>query len=827
MSKPSYTFHLIGNSHLDPVWLWDWKEGVNESLITVRAILGLMDEFPKLTYTRGEAVVYQHVEKHDPESFAKIRRHVRSGRWDVVGGTYVQPDTNMTGTETMVRHFLRGQRYFQAQFGRVPRVAWAADSFGHSAGLPAIYSAAGIRYFAFFRPPQSQFPLNSPAFWWRGQDGSRILSYRPLGPWYGCERDELPRRLDLYLTEAAKYPFRNIAMFFGLGNHGGGPSRRHLEDLEEWLARHPEVEGRYSGLHHFFEELEKEIPRHAEKFRPEITGELNFTMRGTYATGAKFKFRYRKAEARLVRAETMASAIAAAGYAKAAPLDVPWTGVLFNSFHDILPATCTERALNEQISWVEGIVHQSQETEFEALNALGNKVNAPQPKTTADHPGPVTFLVWNPQPYRYTGPLELEAALDYRPIFSYQGRMEEFGMELRDFRRKPVPFQRIRVEHNFMSDLPWRQRVVFDADLPPLGWSIYTLGWVEKPVAAPVSGPVAQSSGQSISNEFYTLKAAVGAKGIRVLFEGKPVFSGAGLGLQTMKDAFGPWGNHYEEKDAEDISTVQEEWQITRVLVVEKGPIRSALWVRFEAGKSTAEFFFQLHRGRPVVDVLSRVFWNEPRRRLKLVMPGVGTEAEYEVPGGTVRRGSLGEVPGGRWVRVDHGRMPFGFASDALYNFDLKKSTISATIVRSSRHAMDTRDTDAVPEFVPVIDSGEYVFRFLFTADAERLPRLSDELEAAPVSLPIAAKKGKLEPAGSILEVKNANLRLLACKPAADGKGWILRFQENAGRKTAPSIRWLKTSLKLPIVLPFSIATYRLTRSAAKWSADRVPLNEL
>ena len=91
-------FHLLANAHLDPVWLWDWKEGLNEGLITCRAVLDLMDEYPELTFSRGEASVYEHIERYDPETFGRIRLQIASGRWDVVGGNYVQPDTNLPAT---------------------------------------------------------------------------------------------------------------------------------------------------------------------------------------------------------------------------------------------------------------------------------------------------------------------------------------------------------------------------------------------------------------------------------------------------------------------------------------------------------------------------------------------------------------------------------------------------------------------------------------------------------------------------------------------------------------------------------------------------------
>ena len=91
------TIHLIGNAHLDPVWLWDRREGLNEGITTVRTMLDLMDEFPEMTFIRGESAIYQHVEKYDPPTFARIKKMVQAGRWDVVGGTCIQPDTNLPG----------------------------------------------------------------------------------------------------------------------------------------------------------------------------------------------------------------------------------------------------------------------------------------------------------------------------------------------------------------------------------------------------------------------------------------------------------------------------------------------------------------------------------------------------------------------------------------------------------------------------------------------------------------------------------------------------------------------------------------------------------
>src|SRR6476646_10240508 len=117
-SKSLFTFHLIPNAHLDPVWLWDWREGLNEGLVTCRTVLDLMDEDRELTFIRGETFIYEHIERTDPATFARIKKYVKQRRWDPVGGTVIQPDTNLPDTETFARHFTHGQRYLKSRFGK-------------------------------------------------------------------------------------------------------------------------------------------------------------------------------------------------------------------------------------------------------------------------------------------------------------------------------------------------------------------------------------------------------------------------------------------------------------------------------------------------------------------------------------------------------------------------------------------------------------------------------------------------------------------------------------------------------------------------------------
>ncbi|MGD1002426.1 MAG: glycoside hydrolase family 38 [Candidatus Brocadiia bacterium] len=816
------TFHLIGNAHLDPVWLWDWREGLNEGIATCRAVLDLMEEFPELTFSRGEAAIYEHIERYDPKTFRRILRRVQEGRWEVVGGTYVQPDTNLPATELLLRHFEEGLSYFGRALGRRPTVAWAPDSFGHSAGWPEIYKTAGMNSFVFSRPSQAQRPLPKPAFWWEGRSGARVLAYRiPVG-WYGCERDEMKRRLDGYLAEAHTWGLENVAVFYGLGNHGGGPSRRHLLDIRAWAAAHPEVPLVHSTLHRFFAALRREIGRKGPRFLPVHRGELNFCLRGCYASVARFKFAYRRTESKLISAERTGAVIRAATGAAASDSRPAWKAVLFNSFHDILPGSSIERAYDDQLAWLGSAWHDSQQRELQALNALAARIDTSVRRPQGDKPCGVPILVWNPHPVPYRGHVELEASLDYRPIWRYQGRVSELPVRILGPSRKPLQFQRVATESEAFANLAWRQRAVARLEIPPLGWTVVEMGYEEGFRPPRIASAVSAPKRGVITNGLYTIQARKGARGIAITHKAGPLLASPGLTAVTVEDRYGSWGAMNEEPESLDLSNVLHSWKISDVRTVEGGPERAMLWVRLRGGNSRLDLCMSLCRERDAVDVAARVLWDERAARLKLVMPGAD-RAEFEVPGGTVKRGPCGEVPGGRWVRTDGRRGSFGFASDALYCFDLKENALRVTVARASRYASDAPSPANAEPWRPTVDAGELRFRFLLTRDVRSLPRLSAELEQPPVTLLCASHSGALARRGSLASLSPASLKLLALATSADGKAWILRLQETSGRAVTPHCTWLGQRLRLSPLAPYAIGAWRLTSSRRGWKSTSLP----
>ncbi len=856
------TFHVIPNAHIDPVWLWDKAEGLNQAIRTFRSVLDLMDEFPFLTFMRGETVLYRHLEENDPATFKRVLERIREGRWEVVGGTYLQSDTNLPRFETLAKNFEIGLAYCQAHLGVRPRTAWAADSFGHCAGLPDIMAAAGMENFAFTRPFPATLPTAKPAFWWRGPSGARVLCYRPEVGWYGTRRPEMPRRLDDTLADAAKRDLDNVPVFIGVGDHGGGPSRQMVRQVVAWAKAHPDVRVEWSGLHRFFDTLRAEAAaKGGDDFFPEVTGELGYTLRGCYTTGARHKFAFRRAEAELATAEaavdltgncsqftnvhksslntngTNVNINDKGGASRPSepekltlPIDgnedsglvdncgqlsqlsivdnhIPslsaaWRTLLFNTFHDILPGTCIERAAEEQLRELGAVRAAAKDATLAALNALALKADTSVTPPKGDYPAPLPFLLFNPHPWEFRGPVELEGCIDDNAFYFDPDGKRQAPLVVRDPAKRRVPFQIVRAEAEF-GDVAWRSRVVVNARIPAQGFAVYTLGWdvgkcsqipnvhksslsindtnINANVAnvrvlpMPVSNvantwqdwklnlgtgniptmatlPNASAALREICNGFFSVSARPGADGIRILRDGRPWLKGRGLQALLFRDTKGSWGD--DDARQYDESTPPAAWKVEHAEVTESGPLRSALFVRLAGERSWLELTLRLAAGRDAIDCEARLLWNERGARLKLSVPCGAAAGDYAVPGAVVRRmADVGEVPGGAWVRaIDRRGVPsLGFASDALYGFDIAGGALRPSVVRATGFSCGLGTEAHTEPWRHQSDTGLLSFRFLLAPGDADMPRLAAELEQPPaVVLAPNSEPGPLGHIGSL-----------------------------------------------------------------------------
>lgn len=800
--------HVIPNAHLDPVWLWDFREGLNEGVATCRAMLNLLDAEPDLTFIRGEAAIYEHVRRTDPATFARIKKMIRAGRWEVVGGTWIQPDTNLLESEVLCRHYEVGLRYFREKLGVTVKSGWQADSFGHTAGLPDVLAAGGVENFAFTRPNREDFIIKTPAFWWHGRSGAKILGYRaPIG-WYGCERDEVKRRFDELVPYAKKSKLRNIGMFVGLGNHGGGPSRQIVADIKQWAAAHPDFAVRFGGLNSLFAALRREIAAPGAPQIDHVHGEMNYCQRGCYSAVARFKHGYRRAEHELLRGERTTALLAHAGIAPATDLSKAWESVLFNSFHDILPGSSIERAFDEQIDEVGGLRHAVRHGAFSALNHLIGHVRIALPAGGHDHPKAVPFLVWNPHLRPVQTFVEIEACLDHRPVWQYKDRAEKLPLEVR-VGGKRAAFQVIETEHECFPELAWRKRVVVPITLPAAGWNLATVGWVEGS-HSPAFPRTATGHGTSIRNDFYQVSAQPGAADIQVRHRGRSLFGARGLQLDTLADNWGSWGSMNESAPGVRLTEKVGRWKISRVAVTESGPLRATLVVRLTTHRAHVDLTFRLAAGVEQVTIEARVFTDLEAARIKLVLPGAHA-VECEVPAERVKRTAEGEIPVLRWIRARHGRQGFAVVSDVLANYDLEGGDLRVTLARATRYACAENLDQKTAWWRPTTDRGELREKLALLPLSASVVEAAELLSQPPiVTMAWENRAGTLPSSGSLATLTSPDVQLLALKSGPGGRGLELRLKNYATSSRRPVLRLGKKFIRLGTVESGEVATFRI-----------------
>jgi alpha-mannosidase len=344
------------------------------------------------------------------------------------------------------------------------------------------------------------------------------------------------------------------------------------------------------------------------------------------------------------------------------------------------------------------------------------------------------------------------------------------------------------------------------------------------PNGEPAGAPVV-TTGSVMRNERYEIQAAIDAAGVRIIRDGKPLLNGDGLGVAVFDDPAGSWGAMTE--DAADPMPMRQRWTIRDARVLDDGPQRSTLWVRF-AGKdapSRLDLTFHLYRDRDAIDVDARLMWDERAARLKLILPCGAQAATYDVPGAQITRGEVGETPGGRWVITDR----VGFASDALYSFDLAGGELRPTIVRAAPYAATELWQPDDQPWTPAFDAGEHAFRFLIApGDADRMRRLARELEQPVIVQLTPASDGPLSCSGSLISMLPASLEVLVIKPAEDGCGMVIRLRNPHATPAEARVSILRDNIALGTIAGGAIVTWRVNRDASgKWIAMKTSTTEL
>lgn len=793
------TLHMIGNAHLDPVWLWQWQEGFAEAKATFRSALDRMNEYGEFVFTSSSAAVYEWVELNDPAMFAEIKARVAEGRWQIVGGWWIQPDCNLPSGESFVRQALYGQRYFRHKLGVLATVGYNVDSFGHHGMLPQLLRKSGMDSYIFMRPMPNEKGLPGRLFWWESDDGSRVLAYRI--PYEYCSSG---KELGMHVRRCAaeiKAPFHELMCFYGVGNHGGGPTKENLESIAE-LDRDPSLPRLvFSSPNRFFCEVAgQELPI------PVLHEDLQHHASGCYATHSGVKQWNRRAENLLTTAEkwsAIAARIAEQPYPKA-ELERAWKLVLFNQFHDILAGTSIEAAYQDaRDSYGEALSIAARALNY-ATQAVAWRVAIPFQE------GAKPIVVFNPHAWASVVPVELE-----------WGRLPQDHVLL-DEQDRRVELQTVQSQ----AAARGRHRLAFVAELPPLGYRVYRVAAgmaSEQPTAV-------EANDYTLETEWLRLELDAHTGWIRSLRDkvlGVEVFRDAAAVPAVIEDPSDTWAH-----DVFQFTNVIGAFEATSVKRVEHGPVKSVIRVSSSYGSSQLVQDFTLYRRLRQIDVRCRIDWHEHHKMLKLRFPLNFNfiKATYEIPYGHIERAANGEEePGQSWIDVsgvarDSDEL-YGFSllNDGKYSFDVHNKTLSMTVLRSPIYAHHDPFVPASDENYVFIDQGVQHFNYTLLPhrggwESAGTVKRAAELNSLPISVvETFHQHGTLLQSDSFVVSDQPNIVVSALKQAEDDDALVLRCYETDKQLTDATIRLPRWDRVIEARFrPCEIKTFRVPRDVAE-----------
>ncbi len=795
--RPRRTAHLIGQAHIDPVWLWRWSEGRAEVRATFASALERLEEYPELVFTQNQVVFLAWVIDTDPAMADRIAAHVATGRWALAGGWWVEPDTNLPLGESLVRQGLRGQRWLADHYGVRTDVALFQDSFGHPAGLPQILRGQGLTRFVFLRPGPHEKHLPAGAWRWRGPDGSSVVAHR-IANEYGSGRLDIGGTVDKAL---AQLPVDgDVAIFYGVGNHGGGPTRENLEARRR-------LQG-YTGMPNLLcSTLDGYFDAAGDVALPEVVGDLHRHAVGCYSAHAAMKRWMRQAERRLLAAERWATAArGAVGLVyPARALREAWDATLFNQFHDTLAGTAIEEAYvdaREQLGYAAAVAGRVTDR---SLQAIAGRLRV-GPAGDAQH-----FVVFNPVPAPVRGLAELNCV----NVPAGPARVEDAATgQLLASQALP---------HSSTVN-GWARRLLLELDVDGLGYR--TVRLVPDPDGTGLSDPVRDlAPGQAavLANDRVRLELDTGTGRPHLLaVTGGPNVLADGPHTTVAADPSDTWGHRMRGFPAGGPGFL-----LDRIRVLENGPVRWALRVESAHDGSRLVEDYRLTAGAGYVDVAVSLHWTEPRRVLKLRYPTAmhDLHARWECGYGSVERSTDGaEQPLHGWLTttgtVDGSPAGLAVLTDGVCAGDVDETGPGLTVARSPLYAWHEPAPAPDDDDLHHLDIGDHTFT------VRLLPFVPDQVVAVPAAVSAAAASlgdpfsviregahdGTLTPAGSFASVTGGSAALTAYKAAEDPTldATVARVFETTGAGTTARVRLGTRTVSLDLG-PHQVRTLRLS----------------
>ncbi len=772
-----YRFHMVGNAHIDAVWLWPWQEALSVVHSTFRSALDRMKETPDFIFTASSAQFFEWVEQNDPAMLDEIRQRVKDGRFVLAGGWWVEPDVNMPDGESLLRQGLYGQRTFERLFGRTATFGYNPDSFGHPGTLPQILKLQGLDDYVFMRPMRNEKQLPGPLFWWEAPDGSRVLTYRIPISYTTHGGEEAARLAEIVRTQPSAV--KDLMAFYGVGDHGGGPAKQSIRAILAARGQPGAPQILFSSPAKYF----AEVRTRKDLEIPVVHDDLQFHSVGCYTAESEMKKGNRASEMALQTAEKIA-AVASFAWGGAYPqaeFTRAWKDVLFMQFHDSMAGTSLPSHYDE----ARAAHGYALDTANRAMNMAAQKLAWQVP---AQDPESQYVLVFNPHAWPVSTPVEY----DLNWPANRQSRLE-------DDAGRPVPHQ-IGDATTVAGD---RHGLVFQAQLPAFGYRQYRL----RPAAAePAPAGAAIAADRTLENN--RLRVRFGDDGGLAIFDktaGREVFRGGATGGRAVviEDLSDTWSHNVAAYTNEIGAFGKASFR-----VLENGPVRAAIRVRTTYGASNLETDWYLYAGARELEARVRLDWHEHQKILKFSFPldVDSPRATYEVPDGNIVRLTDGhEYPGQRWIDVtgDRAGTLYGLAiiNDAKYGYSVSGGDLRISIARGAVYALHMPKR-VLPDHEYIWqDQGIQTFRMLLVPHSgswreSAVVRRAEEFTAPLPVIYQGIHLGSRPQSASFLSIDQLNIVAPAIKLAEDGSGdLIVRCYETDGKSTegALNLPFLKT----------------------------------
>lgn len=744
---------VTGHTHIDVAWLWRIRETRQKMARSMATALHLMSEYPEYRFMYNQGVLLDYLEQDYPVLFERIGDQHHAGAFEIEGALWLEPDANITGGESLVRHVLRGVRYHQQKFGVRPRVLWLPDTFGYSAAFPQIMKLAGLSVFVTHKMSWSDTNrMPSETFFWQGIDGTRAPTYFLTTQPADATTIETSYCPDLRASDvmgtwrryAKKETNDELFLVYGFGDGGGGPTREmleHIRRMERGIPGCPRVSQGHMGP-----ALERIVSRmHENSSAYQVwVGELYLEFhRGTFTSVAKVKRNNRRAEAMLRELELLASlAWLEAGQAyPAEELAALWDIALLNQFHDILPGSSI------------GLVYDESDEDYATFFARAEMLRRSIVEGLA---GAGEVLVVNPFAQATTGLVHF----DRDTAIAIAGRTSQTLILPDGSRRQAVPV----------------------AEVPGLGAVRLA---VSEAGALPEAPSPLTVRADRLENDYICARFDDAGRLVSLYDKTaeRECLNHTGNRLQAFRDlpeAYDAW-----EIDRTFEDQVFEIDGLVGAEVVETGPWRAAIrfeWV-YEASRIVQVVSLETE-GR-LLEFDTFIDWREHNTMVKAAFPlavhASATEAEIQF--GHVSRPShvntswdeaRFESPMHRWVSMSEPGFGVAFLNDCKYGYDARDTTVRLTLLRSPTYPW------------PEADQGEHRFRYAI-APHEGVDVSSVSAMAERFNHPLVALEGEGEKAAHTLSlpfvIDNPAIAVEAVKRAEDGNGLIVRLWERLGAR--------------------------------------------